>query len=173
MNRLNTMNHNFRNIYWIAAITIGTGCYCNVAVAKSLPAVDNPNAVKVTLYQKQPIITPVQVVHDQLDAMNREDLNAAINAVHPSSPGFQKTKSLTEELFNIYDLRYSLKETTLESENTDTAKVKFSQITNKISGPEFRNNFISGVHILKKYNGEWKIYDTQIIKIEFSDKFVG
>jgi hypothetical protein len=173
VNRLNNMNHNFRNLYWIMATTISTGCYCNVAVAKILPAVNNQNTVKVTLYQNQPIIIPVQVVRDQLEAMNHEDFNAAINAIHPSSPGFEKTKDLTEELFKVYDLRYSLKEITLESENTDTAKVKFSQLTEKVSGQEFRNNLLTGVHILKKYNGEWKIYDTQIIKIEFLDKFVG
>jgi hypothetical protein len=168
------MNHNFRNIYWIAAVTVGTGCYCNVAGAKSFPAVNNQNAVKVTLYQNQPIIIPVQVVRDQLEAMNREDLNAAIDPIHPLSPRFQMTKDLTEELFKIYDLRYSLKEITLESENTDTAKVKFSQLTEKVSGQEeFRNNLLTGVHILKKYNGEWKIYDIHIIKIEFLDKFVG
>jgi hypothetical protein len=167
------MNHNFRTIYWIVVITIGTGCYCNVAVAKILPAVDNSNAVKVGLYEKQPIITPVQVVRDQLEALNREDLSAAMDGLHPSSPVFQRTKDLTEELFNIYDLRYSLKEITLESENTDIAKVKFTQLTEKVSGQEFNNNLLTGVHILKKYNGEWKIYDTQVTKIEFLDELVG
>jgi hypothetical protein len=162
------MNNKLRNIYWTAAITIWIGCYCNAAVAEFIPAVDDSNALKVTLYA--PMATPVEVVSTQLEALNLEDLNAAIDAIHPSSPDLPQTKDWTEKLFKIYDLRYTLEKNTLESETENTAKVRFSQTTEKISGPVFRNNHIDGVHVLKKYDGKWKIYETQIIKIEFLDE---
>jgi hypothetical protein len=162
------MNNKPRNIYWTAAITIWIGCYCNAAVAEFVPAVDDSTALKVTLYA--PTATPVEVVSAQLEALNFEDLNAATDAIHPSSPDFSQTKDWTEKLFKIYDIRYTLEKNTLESETENTAKVGFSQLTEKISGPAFRNNRIDGVHILKKYDGNWKIYETQIVKIEFLDE---
>jgi hypothetical protein len=164
------MNNNLGNISWTAAITILLGCSGNASVAKVLPAVDDSVAAKVILYAKKPIATPVAVVRAQSEALNREDMKAAADAIHPSSPGFQQTKDITAKLFSIYDLRYTLKNIKLESETADTAKVRFSQITKKISGPAFRNNRIDGIHILKKDDGRWKIYDTQTIKIEFLDK---
>jgi hypothetical protein len=169
MDRSNFISNNLKNIYWITAITIWIGCYENAAVAKLLPAVDGSNAVKVTLSAKKPISTPVEVVCDQLEALNHEDLTAAIDAIHPSSPGFQQTKEWTEKFFDIYNLRYTFQKITLVSETVDTAKVQFSQTTKKVSGQTFRNNRIDGVHVLKKYNGKWKIYETQVIKIEFLD----
>jgi hypothetical protein len=47
------------------------------------------------------------------------------------------------------------------------AKVRFSQVTRKISGPEFRDNRVSGVHVLRKLNGEWKLFDTERIKVDY------
>jgi hypothetical protein len=169
MNRSNFINKNLKNIYWITAITIWIGCYENVAVANFSPTVDYPNVVEVTLLANKPIATPVEVVRNQLEALNNEDLTTAIDAIHPSSPGFQQTKEWTEKFFDIYDLRYTLQKVTLESETLDTAKVQFSQITKNISDQTFRNNRIDGVHVLKKYDGEWKIYETKVIKIEFLD----
>jgi hypothetical protein len=162
------MISHLKNIFSTATVTILLGCYGNpLAFAKVFPVMKEANGAKILLYAKEPISSPVAVVRSQLDALNREDLNAAMNALHPSSPGFQQTKAITAELFNIYDIRYTFKKITLESGTNDLAKVRFSQISKKIAGPQFRNNRIDGVHILKKYNGQWKIYDTQTIKIEF------
>ncbi len=33
--------------------------------------------------------------------------------------------------------------------------------------PEFKNNRISGVHTLKKFKGEWKLFGTAIDNIEY------
>ena len=36
------------------------------------------------------------------------------------------------------------------------------QTTEKVSGPDFRNNRLDVVHTLKKHNGLWKVYSTKV-----------
>jgi hypothetical protein len=124
----------------------------------------------MALYAKTPVSSPLTVVRAQVDALNRQNLNASMDGIHPSSPMFQSTKEFAEVIFKNYKLRFTLQKIALESMTADTAKVRFTQITKKISGPEFRNNRVIGVHTLKKYQGKWKIYDSKTIKIEYLDK---
>ena len=146
------MNKYLRNICLIAAIAFLVGC--------------NKNSVE-TQASFDPILA---VVRANADALNREDLSAAIALMHPDSPGLQQTKEMSEKLFQAYDLRYTVKDLAVESVTGDEAKVRFSQVTEKLSGPAFRNNRVDGIHILKKQNGEWKLYNTQVTKIEYLDK---
>lgn len=110
------------------------------------------------------------VVRAQADALNRKDLSAYMATIDPDSPAFASTKEMMEKITQAYDLRYTVKEATVESVNGDEARVRFDQITEKVSGPEFRNNEIKGVHTLKKRNGAWKVASTQIDKIDYLSK---
>ena len=110
------------------------------------------------------------VVRGQIDALNRKDLPAVMAALDPESPGFEQTKSMTAKVLAAYDLRYSFKDLAVESITADEAHVRFSQVTEKISGPAFRNNRVEGEHILKKRNGAWKISSTQASNVTYLDK---
>ncbi len=161
------MNKNLLQIYSIMTISLLSAGQNHFAMAKtaSLPA----ETVKGT-YAKVPVLSPVAVVRAQVDALNRQNLNASMDGIHPSSPMFQSTKEFGEVIFKNYKLRFTLQNVALESISADTAKVRFTQMTKKISGPEFRNNRLVGIHTLKKYQGRWKIYDSKTIKIEYLDK---
>jgi uncharacterized membrane protein len=50
--------------------------------------------------------------------------------------------------------------------------VKYVQITKKVSGPAFRDNKVTGIHILKKSDGKWKIYNTEIKDVKYLDQVV-
>lgn len=113
---------------------------------------------------------PLAVVRAQADALNRRDWASAIVAVDPESPTFEHTKEHGLKLFQTYDLRYTLKDLTLESMSGDEARVRFVQVTEKVSGPAFRDNRVAGVHTLRKRNGEWRIFNTQITKVEYLDE---
>lgn len=113
---------------------------------------------------------PLAVVRAQADALNRKDLAAAIAPIDPESPIFEPSKKMASKQFQTYDLRYTLKDLTLESMNGDEARVRFIQVTEKIAGPAFRDNRVAGVHTLRKRNGEWRIFNTQITKVEYLDE---
>ena len=110
------------------------------------------------------------VVRNQADALNRKDLDAVMVALDPTNPGYEQTKQMTAKVFGAYDLHYTLNDLAVESITGDEAHVRFSQTTEKVSGPAFRNNRVEGEHVLKKLNGAWKITSTQANKVEYLDK---
>ena len=110
------------------------------------------------------------VVRAQADALNRKDLDATMNALDPASPGYAQVKDMTAKIFQTYDLRYTLSDLRVESVNNDEAHVHFVQLTEKVSGPAFRNNRVEGTHTLLKRNGVWRIANTQAAKVDYLDK---
>lgn len=128
---------------------------------------------KVT-HKEDPIFDAVRA---QVKALNRRDAAGAIAMMHPEAPGLDRTRQTTEQVTAAFDLLYMLQELTLESADEDEAKVRFTQITQKVSGPDdpkkglvFRNNKVVGIHTLRKYQGAWKIYYTQVLKIDYLEK---
>jgi hypothetical protein len=162
------MNKHLPQIYWIITIALLGGGQHQLAMAKTSLSIETSH--RMALVAKVPVSSPLTVIRTQLDALNRQNLNASMDGIHPSSPMFQSTKEFGEVIFKNYKLRFTLQNLALESITADTAKVRFTQITKKISGPEFRNNRLTGIHTLKKHQGKWKIYDSKTIKIEYLDK---
>jgi hypothetical protein len=110
------------------------------------------------------------VVRAQIDAGQREDFAAFIATFDPEGPAFEQTKEMFPKLFQTYDLRYTLKDLALESMSGGEARVRFDLVTEKVSGPAFRDNRVAGVLTLRKRIGEWKIFNTQITTLEYLDK---
>ena len=111
--------------------------------------------------------TPESVINANIDFMNLEDLEGAMSTIHPDSPLFENTKNVMKQLFAMYDLIYKIEKLEVVKNDNNEAEVNFVQLTTKISGPEFRNNRISGKHILKKYKDSWKIFATQTTNVEY------
>lgn len=98
-----------------------------------------------------------------------ENLDGVMWTIHEDFPGKGESKVLTQTMFDMFDLSYSIVDWEIESINSDTAKVRVVQITRKKAGAEpFRDNQIEAVHTLKKNaEGEWKIYSTDLGDIEY------
>lgn len=111
----------------------------------------------------------LDVVRAETDALNNEDLDASMTFIDPQLESFEKTKNATSMLFENYDLHYTLSNLVAESVSDDEALVRFTQVTEKTAGPDFRNNRIEGVHTLRKRDGGWKISTTKINKIDYLD----
>jgi hypothetical protein len=168
-NRSNLMNKHLLQICGITTIALLSSGQHQLAMAQTA-SLSIETSPRMALAAKVSVSSPLTVVRTQLDALNRQNLNTSMDSIHPSSPMFQSTKEFGETLFKNYKLRFTLQNLVLESITADTAKVRFTQITRKISGPEFQNNRLTGVHTLKKHQGKWKIYDSKTIKIEYLDK---
>ena len=139
-----------------------------LGVATALAGCPRVERKPAAIDANQPILA---VVRAQTDAMNKEDLEGALAIVDPTSPTFAQNRQLSKELFRIYDLRYTLREVAVESVKGAEATVRFTQITEKVSGPQFRDNRIEGVHLLKKQaDGGWKIFTTRAEKIDYLEK---
>jgi hypothetical protein len=71
------------------------------------------------------------------------------------------------EIATKFKLRYDLQAVSVESVEPEEIRVRFEQVTEKISGPApFRKNRVRGVHSLKPDAQQWKIWSTKIEKVE-------
>ena len=118
--------------------------------------IENDNEVTLVLYQN-------------MRAAEDENLVAYMATIHELSPMYAATEQQMKQFFNTYDLEYELKDIEVIEKFEQEARVKFVQITRKVSGPAFRNNKVTGIHILRKSDGKWKIYNTETEKIEYLD----
>jgi PBP1b-binding outer membrane lipoprotein LpoB len=94
--------------------------------------------------------TPEALIKANTEYMNDEDLDGVMTTVHPASPSYPATEAMAKQIFERYDLNYKIENIKVLEENDTEAKVQFTQLTTKISGPEFKNNRVTGVHTLRK-----------------------
>jgi len=107
------------------------------------------------------------VIYKNIEAGNSEDVAEYISTMDKNNRNYDRLEDMMNTIFSTYDLNYQIKDLKIIELKEDEAKVSFVQITKKIQGPTFRDNRIEGVHTLHKTDGEWKIYDTQINKMNY------
>ena len=110
---------------------------------------------------------PASVVQENINAMNGEDLDKAMATIDEQSASYDQTKKVAKQLFELYDLKYELDSLKVISQTDDDARVECIQITTKVKGPAFRDNRIVFVHSLKKSEGNWKIYNSKVVKLDY------
>ena len=125
-------------------------------------------------HKKDEASGPVMAVQAQINALNMRDAAGAVALMHPQAAGREKALETTQKLFNAYDLLFMVQNVNLEFSDETEAKVRFTQVTHQVSkktdDADFRNNRVVGIHTLRKDAGEWKIYSTQVEKIEYFDQ---
>jgi hypothetical protein len=110
---------------------------------------------------------PVSVVQENIKAMNNKDLDKAMATVDEQSASYDQTKQIAKKLFELYDLKYELDSVRVIMQTDDEARVGCMQTTRKVRGPEFRDNKIDFVHTLRKVDGNWKIYYSKVMKLDY------
>ena len=109
-------------------------------------------------------------VKRNLAAAQAKNLDEYLATLDPDSPAYENTRSLMERMFRDYDLHYQLIKLSLEEVQAGTARVEFIQVTRKLSGPEFRDNQVTGRHLLKQTEEGWKIADTELLDVRFFEE---
>jgi ketosteroid isomerase-like protein len=97
-----------------------------------------------------------------VEALNRKDLNGYLATLDQQAPQFGKAKDEAIELFQAYNLRYTIKSVRVLSVGAKDAVVEMVATVKKISGGEFKDSTMITTNLLRKINGKWRIYDTQI-----------
>jgi len=112
----------------------------------------------------------ISVIYKNSRAFENKDLEKYMSTIHEESPYYVETKRMFEEFIDDgYEFKQEIKNIKVINKSDNEAKVEYYQITIKISGPSFNDNEIEAITTLRKSNGEWKIYTTEIGDIEFLD----
>ncbi|MBO94846.1 MAG: hypothetical protein CMI32_08125 [Opitutales bacterium] len=107
------------------------------------------------------------VVRTNIHAWGTGNLNLLRSTTHSESPLVETSDLMARYIFARYKLKYTVtKVNTLEVDD-DEAEVEVHQTTEKIDGPSFRNNRAVVVHTLKKENGKWKMWGSEVKLLQF------
>jgi len=109
----------------------------------------------------------ISVIEQNLQMSRDENAQGFLETVHEEAPGYNTLRQGLEQMFEAYDFSYELKEADVLEKSKDQARVHFVQVTKKISGPEFQDNQIEGIHTLKRSRGDWKIFNTEVTDVTF------
>jgi hypothetical protein len=106
------------------------------------------------------------VIEENLQAAEKEDFDAWMKTYHERARSCKARGSEMLECFRVYDMKYALEQAKVLDRSDDEAKVYFIQFNKTVAGPDNNDKRVTGVHIMKKSYGKWKIYDTEIKRIQ-------
>ncbi len=108
-----------------------------------------------------------EVLHRNLAATEEEDIPGILQTLHPDSEAHQDEAIVDdlEYLFAVYDLNYCLEILEMNADGGDVL-VTYKQITWADDDPDFMDNVLTGVHTMRKHEGEWKLLDSEILTTE-------
>jgi len=134
------------------------------AVATNAPAKPDPNPGASTENSVEAELKAM--MEGQIDAMNKENVDAYLATVDPDSPAYDPTKEQIKKLFDMYDLQATLDTFQLVSNKDDDAEVRTTITTKKVKGPQFNDNKVIALHSVKKKNGKWVVVASKIEEIK-------
>jgi hypothetical protein len=109
----------------------------------------------------------LSVLELQFKALNESNVEAYMATIDPSSPAFEPTKNVVAPAFARGGLKYVMNQFEVVSISGNTALVRVDQTTTKIQDFPFRNNRMVFLHKFTKSNGSWKMFSTEVEKVEF------
>jgi hypothetical protein len=104
----------------------------------------------------------VECVKANLAAMDKGDMKALVDTIHPESPDYLQMPDLARKILTTYKLKFTLEEVEVERVTKEAVHVRFVQVTKRIAGPEdFPDNRMEGMHVVRRDGNRWKIWYTQ------------
>ena len=103
------------------------------------------------------------VINENLEATKAEDKDRVLATIHEQSPQYSSTVQGLEFVFMNYDLEFYMEKAEVIEISENDAKVYYILTTRSVKGRGFLNKRDEGIHHLKKQNGKWRIYRTEII----------
>lgn len=108
------------------------------------------------------------LVRHQMEAFEAEDLESIERTFHPDTPVLDQTLMLARQLSETYDLEYDVGDHWIYIGQDDTyAYARIEQITRRLDGPAFQDNAVDQVWVFKQFKGEWRVWTTGVINIDF------
>ncbi len=115
--------------------------------------------VEISQEEKDEIVA---VIEKNIEATEEENIEAFSETMYQDHPEFDIAVEETKQLFEQFDLEYELEIQNVSLVDEEIATVEFEQETRAINGRDFDDNVATGVHEVRKENGQWKIYETEI-----------
>jgi len=122
--------------------------------------------------QKQENIDPkvaaeiIGVVKENIAATQAEDKDRVLETIHKDCPQRRSTIQGMDYVFANFDMVFDLEKIEVIELSGEDAKVYYMQTTRAIRGQGYPPTRATGIHIMKKENGKWKIFKTEYLSNE-------
>ena len=122
--------------------------------------------------QKQVNIDPkiaaeiIGVIKENIAATQAEDKDRVLETIHKDCPQRRSTIQGMDYVFANFDMVFDLEKIEVIELSGEDAKVYYMQTTRAIRGQGYPPTRATGIHIMKKENGKWKIFKTEYLSNE-------
>lgn len=122
--------------------------------------------------QKQENIDPkvaaeiIGVIKENIAATQAKDKERVLKTIHKDCPQRSSTIQGMDYVFANYDMVFDLEKIEVIEFSREDAKVYYIQTTRAIRGQGYPPSRATGIHIMKKENGKWKIFKTEYLSSE-------
>jgi hypothetical protein len=122
--------------------------------------------------QKQENIDPkiaaelIAVIRENIAATEAKDKDRVLKTLHKDCPQLRSTIQGMEYVFANFDMKFDLEQIEVLEVTGEDAKVYYMQTTRAIRGQGYPPTRATGIHIMKKENGKWKIFKTEYLSNE-------
>lgn len=99
-----------------------------------------------------------KILEEQLRCQNEQDLQGAMRLIHAASYSYGPTQQFLLNLFANYKLNFRLLDHKLLALDDDYAFFRFKVRSEKIDGPDFKDNITDSIGIFRNVDGSWKIW---------------
>ncbi len=107
------------------------------------------------------------VIDAYVRAMQNEDLDALLATVHPDAVEYDLNQRVTAQAFALYDVDYTIEKLEMIRHNKDTAQVRIVLVTRGRSSPDYKDNRVTAVIELRRYQKDWRVYEWQSEEIDY------
>ena len=107
------------------------------------------------------------VIRTNIHAWGSKNINLLRSTTHTESPLLETSDLMARYIFARFKLKYTVTKVTALKADDEEAEVEVHQTTEKVDGPSFRNNRAVVVHTMKKENGKWKMWSSEVKLLQF------
>jgi hypothetical protein len=111
----------------------------------------------------------IGVIRENIAAHNAEDADRYMATIHSRASGRAATRLMLQQSYETYDLSSKIYDLEILALSEEEARVSFTLVTTKVSGPAFRDNRVDGVMILRPEKGAWKLYGQENEDVTYLD----
>ena len=124
---------------------------------------EQPKITKQTNIDPKVSAEIIAVIKENIAATQAKDKDRVLNTISKNSPQLRSTIQGMDYVFANFDMEFKLEKVEVLEVTGDDAKVYYMQTTQAIRGEGFTPTRASGIHHVKKENGEWKIFKTEYL----------
>ena len=110
-----------------------------------------------------------EVFITNLNASEREDIDAVMATLHTQSPSYQQTQQVAQTLSQNFDLKFELLSFKYIGRDGEYAVARAKQLAVKQkpwSKSGYQDNETDMIHVFRQENGRWKIWSSAILTMK-------